>query len=144
MKGIIIIYRSYLKIYIFLSLFGRFLFKWACAGAEKSSVDPWTAVWHPRHGGMFPKLFSRTLISRETFRSIYKGEKGTWSNHYRITAGNTRFEQSETRFFSIGIIWKFTKLNCSLLFKSKVSRIFQPFFEVCPLRAHSTTRVQRT
>lgn len=45
----------------------------SCIRAEESSVGLWTTVWEPDHGGMFPKLLSRALISRETVRSINRG-----------------------------------------------------------------------
>lgn len=116
--GITIIYKSYfLKKYIFLPLFDRFLFKWVCARAEKSSVGPWTAVWGPIGIGMLPKLFSRTLISRETFRSIYRGDE-----RYMFQLLYTYYGKYWvwTRFFTPGLIQDFTKLNCSILQKQIV------------------------
>lgn len=69
----------------------------SCIRAEKSSVGPWATVWEPDHEGMFPKLLSRTSISREQSEVLIGGKYVSG----QITKGNTRFKQSETRFFTI-------------------------------------------
>lgn len=73
--GTTAIHKSYFKKYTFSASLWEILFKLVCAGAEKSAVGPWTAVWGSVDTEMFPKLFSKSLISRETFQSIYKGKK---------------------------------------------------------------------
>ena len=70
---------------------------------------------------------------------------------------NTGFKQSQTSFFTTGLIVKkdfatqdFTKLTCLLLFKSIILRICQIswqqnlFFDAWLLTDHSTIMVQRT